>query len=105
MKFKKTTDELIEEGRVSSAFSTGIALYITKMLATPWKNHDAYKLNLIDLKGKRTENEAVTSQEKQSLNLLNQFIIGMRRLLLTFMSEGILKVLLAVYISKNLLKK
>lgn len=103
--FIETEEDLIEEGKISSAFSTGVALYITKMLVTTWKKHDAFKFGLIDDKGKRTEKEAITSEEKQSLNLLNQFIIGLRRLLLTFMSEGILKVLMTVYVTKNILKK
>lgn len=98
-------EEMLEEAAISSAFSTITAIFLIKKIITPWKSWDAYKLELLDDKGRRTEKKAVTREEKESLNTLNQFIIGLRRIFLTFMSEGILKILISLYITKTLIKK
>ena len=103
--FMQSDDEIIEEGLATSAFSTAIALYMIKMLTTRWNKWPAFKLGLVDNKGKRTEKKAETKEEKESLNLLNTFIIGLRRIFLTVLSEGVLKMLVAVYIGKNIVKR
>jgi hypothetical protein len=94
-------NEIIEEG-IISVFNTGVALYLIKLLTTRWQNWDAYKFGLIDDKGNRTEKQPETKQEKDSLSLIHKFVIGLRRMLLTVMSESILKILVAVYVVKNI---
>lgn len=104
--FKQTIDtEILDEGVVSSAFNVATTAYITKMLVTPWTNWNAYKLELIDEKGKRTVKKAESKQEKEALSTLNTFIIQLRRLFLTFMSEGMLKVLVGAYLTKSIFMK
>ncbi len=103
--FIQTDEEIIEEGLVTSAFSTAIALYMSKMLTTRWDKWPAFKLGLVDNRGKRTEKKAETKEEKESLNLLNTFIIGLRRIFLTVLSEGVLKMLVAVYLTKIIIRK
>lgn len=96
----------IKEGILTTAFSAGTALYIAKGLMTSFKNNDAFKFGLIDEKGVRTEKEPSTQIEKDSINLLNKFIIDLKRLLLVFVrSETILKVMVSVYLIKSIKSK
>ena len=73
----------VDEGKISSAFDTAAAILITKKLMTPWTKWDAYKLGLINEKGKRTDKIPETKQEKESLSVLNKFVIGLRRIFLS----------------------
>lgn len=105
MKNFSEEQQIIEEGLISTAFNVAAVVYITKQMIKPWKDWDAYKLGLIDEKGSRTDKEAKSADEKESLSILNQFIISIRKILLFFMSEGMLKLLVTLYITKSILKK
>lgn len=108
MKFYSTVEKEMEnlnEGLITSTFTTASALYIAKMLMTKWTNWPAFSLGLIDEKGTRTDKKAETSEEKESLNLLNSFIMSLRRIFLFFVSENILKVLVSIYIIKAVIRK
>ena len=65
-------NEILEEG-VKSAFSNATALYIATLLGTKWQNWNAYKLGLISDDGRLTDKAPETKEEKESLNLLNNF--------------------------------
>lgn len=104
-KFIEDIDDIpINEGILSASFSMASAILIAKKIMTPWKDTDAFKLGLIDQNGKRTNKKAVSSDEKESINLLNTFVFSIRRLLLSIplIGEGTLKVLVSVYVLKAL---
>lgn len=61
-----------------------IILYrIIKILATPWKEQEAYKLGIIDGRGKvlRSYSTLSTSEERSSFTLLHRFIFNLKRLI------------------------
>ena len=48
-----------------SVVDTVVAYKFIKILSTPWKKTDAYKLGIIDENGKRNKNEKLDSSEKK----------------------------------------
>lgn len=97
--------EQLDEGKIMTAFNVGVATYMTKQLMTPFKQWNAFKLGLIDEKGKRTDKPAKTQKEKESLSLINKFLLSIRRILKFFMSDGMIKILVGLYVVKNIIKK
>jgi hypothetical protein len=52
------------------------------MLTTPWKKFDAYKLGIIDDKGKRLKDKPVeTKDEKSAHTLLHRLVFNLKRIL------------------------
>jgi len=60
-----------------------ITYRVIKLLVTPWEKHDAYKLGIIDNKGKvlRKAKTLKTSEEKKSYTLLHRFVFNLKRLI------------------------
>jgi len=60
-----------------------ITYRVIKLLVTPWEKHDAYKLGIIDDKGKvlRKARTLKTSEEKKSYTLLHRFVFNLKRLI------------------------
>lgn len=60
-----------------------ITYRVIKLLVTPWEKHDAYKLGIIDDKGKvlRKARTLKTSEEKNSYTLLHRFVFNLKRLI------------------------
>lgn len=60
-----------------------ITYRVIKLLVTPWEKHDAYKLGIIDNKGKviRKARTLKTSEEKKSYTLLHRFVFNLKRLI------------------------
>ena len=102
LKFNQINEEeILDEGLISGAFSVGMTLYIAKKLMTPWKMWDCYRLGLIDDHGQRINKQPETKEEKDSLSILNCFIMDLRKILLKFVSEAVLKVLVVTYLLKK----
>ena len=77
IKETKNFKEILNEGR----FMDYTIMYLLgKRLLTPLKDWKAYKLGLIDLKGK-TIKRPKTSQEKDALTLLDRFLLFLKSLL------------------------
>ena len=68
---------------MSAIVDTYITYRIIKTLVKPWKEQDAYKLGIIDDKGKvlKKTKELKTSEEKESYTVLIKFIFNLKRLL------------------------
>jgi hypothetical protein len=68
---------------MSRIVDTYITYRIIKTLVKPWKEQDAYKLGIIDDKGKvlKKTKELKTSEEKESYTVLIKFIFNLKRLL------------------------
>ena len=60
-----------------------ITYRVIKMLVTPWKQHDAYKLGIIDDNGKvlRKAKTLKSAKEKDSYTILHRFVFNLKRLL------------------------
>ena len=60
-----------------------ITYRVIKMLVTPWKQHDAYKLGIIDDNGKvlRKAKTLRSAKEKDSYTILHRFVFNLKRLL------------------------
>ena len=60
-----------------------ITYRVIKMLVTPWKQHDAYKLGIIDDNGKvlRKMKTLRSAKEKDSYTILHRFVFNLKRLL------------------------
>ena len=60
-----------------------ITYRVIKMLVTPWKEHDAYKLGIIDDNGKvlRKARSLKSAKEKDSYTILHRFVFNLKRLL------------------------
>ena len=68
---------------MSATIDTYITYRIIKTLVLPWKEQDAYKLGIIDDKGKvlKKSRELKTGKEKDSYTVLIRFIFNLKRLL------------------------
>jgi hypothetical protein len=53
---------------------------IVKDISTPFKETEAFKLGLIDDKGKRLK-KASTSEEKEAMNYYNRFVFNIKRIM------------------------
>ena len=69
-----------------SAIGTGVDYYLAyqfiKKLTTPFKDTEAYKLGIIDEKGKvLKKRSSLTSKEKESYKLMDTLVFNMKKLL------------------------
>lgn len=64
-----------------SVVSSIVVFSIIKILVSSWTKTDAYKLGLIDEKGKRTDKKAETKAEKESINSFYRFVFNIKRML------------------------
>jgi hypothetical protein len=61
---------------------TIVVVRLLRLLSTPIEKSDAYKLGIIDNKGKRIKKTS-TSQEKDAYTMLNRFIFKIQQALMT----------------------
>ena len=63
-----------------------ITYRIVKLMATDFKNQEAFKFGIIDAKGKqlRKNRELNTEAEKDSYTVLHRFVFNLKRLLAKF---------------------
>ena len=68
---------------MSRLVDTYITYRIITTLVRPWKEQDAYKLGIIDDKGKvlKKTKQLKTSEEKEAYTVLTKFIFNLKRLL------------------------
>jgi hypothetical protein len=68
---------------MSSLADTYITYRIIKILVTPWKEQEAYKLGIIDKEGKvlKKSKELKTSKERDAYTVLIRFVFNLKRLL------------------------
>ena len=68
---------------MSSLADTYITYRIIKILVTPWDEQDAFKLGIIDDKGKvlKKSKELKTSKEKDAYTVLIRFVFNLKRIL------------------------
>ena len=68
---------------MSSLADTYITYRIIKILVTPWKEQEAYKLGIIDNNGKvlKKSKELQTSKEKDAYTVLIRFVFNLKRIL------------------------
>ena len=68
---------------MSAILDTYITYRIINTLVTPWKEQDAYKLGIIDAKGKvlRKYKELKKKEEKDAYTTLIRFIFNLKRIL------------------------
>ena len=66
-----------------SAVDVYVAYKFVKILSTPWKKTDAYKLGIIDDEGKvlKKSKELETSQERKAYTIFHRLIWNVKRLL------------------------
>jgi hypothetical protein len=81
-----------------------IAMKILKMLVTPFKDTEAYKLGIVDENGKLLRRVATFTKEQEfdSYNYLTRFVFNIKRLLNKIGKENMLKSLAAaIYLIKE----
>ena len=61
--------------------ATVIVFRVLKLLTTPWKEQAAFKVGLIDEKGKRTKKKPSSSKEKDAYTLLHRLIFNLKRIM------------------------
>ena len=68
---------------MSSLADTYITYRVIKILVTPWDEQDAFKLGIIDDKGKvlKKSKELKTSKEKDAYTVLIRFVFNLKRIL------------------------
>ena len=68
---------------MSRIVDTYITYRIIKTLVKPWKKQDAYKLGIIDDKGKvlKKTKDLKTSEEREAYTVLTKFVFNLKRLL------------------------
>tara|TARA_Y100000590_G_scaffold121769_2_gene139452 strand:+ start:2562 stop:2864 length:303 start_codon:yes stop_codon:yes gene_type:complete len=68
---------------MSRLVDTYITYRIIKTLVKPWKQQEAYKLGIIDAKGKtlKKAKDLKTADEKEAYTVLTRFIFNLKRLL------------------------
>ena len=68
---------------MSAIVDTYITYRIIKTLVTPWDEQDAYKLGIINDKGKvlKKYRELKTSKEKAAYTVLIRFVFNLKRIL------------------------
>lgn len=67
--------ELLTEGRLIDYF---IIYHLAKKFITPFKKWEAYRLGIIDEKGKRTKKKVESTEEKNAYTLLDRMIRKIR---------------------------
>ena len=64
------------------ALDTVITFRVLKLLTTPWVDQAAYKVGLIDDKGKRLKKEKInTPERKNSYTFLHRLVFNLKRLI------------------------
>jgi hypothetical protein len=64
------------------AIDTVIVFRVLKLLTTKWTDHEAYKVGLIDDKGKRIKSEKVnTAVRKNSYTFLHRLVFNLKRIM------------------------
>ena len=80
-----TTTTFLNESKKSFLVSTSAnvaALLFIKLLTTPWQKTDAYKLGIVDGKGKVLKRiRDMTTDEKRSYTLFHRLVFNIKRLL------------------------
>ena len=67
---------------MSARFVDGLITYrILKMLVTPFKETDAYRLGIIDEKGKLLKKKLETQEELDNYTLLHRLVFRMKRII------------------------
>ena len=67
---------------MSARFVDGLITYrILKMLVTPFKETDAYRLGIIDDKGKLLKKKLETQEELDNYTLLHRLVFRMKRII------------------------
>jgi len=64
----------------SQAVDLYVLYQIIKRISTPFEDTDAYKLGLIDKKGKRLK-KASTSEEKKAMTYFDRFVFNIKRVM------------------------
>jgi len=83
------------------AFGKLQAITFATLLAKPFKEWKAYKLGIIDLKGKKLR-EPKTVEEKKSLGLFENLVRKLKSIILKFLpSSNYLQFVLAAYLLKE----
>jgi hypothetical protein len=77
-----------------SATDTIVVYLILKKLIKPWKEWDAYKVGLIDEKGKKLKKPA-TQEERRAWTVLDRFIANFKRVLEKFVGGSKLGTILS----------
>ena len=85
MQSKYTTEHLnvLSEGILSRAADLFYAFRFLKLLVTKWENTPAFKLGLIDRKGKRLKDKKIESPvEKSAYTVFHRLVFNIKRLLM-----------------------
>jgi len=83
------------------AFGKLQAIMFVTLLSKPFKDWKAYKLGLIDLKGKKIK-EPQTSEEKKALGMFENLVRKIKSIIMKFLpSSNYLQFVLAAYLLKE----
>ena len=75
--------DLLKEGILSRAADLFYAFRFLKLLVTKWENTPAYKLGLIDKKGKRLKDKKIeTPVQKSAYTVFHRLVFNLKRLLM-----------------------
>ena len=75
--------DLLKEGILSRAADLFYAFRFLKLLVTKWENTPAFKLGLIDRKGKRLKDKKIeTPVEKSAYTVFHRLVFNIKRLLM-----------------------
>jgi hypothetical protein len=93
----------------SAAFNALVAYKFVKLLSTPWKKTDAYKLGIIDEKGGllKTKKDLKTSEEKKAYTIIHTLCWNIRRLIekVPVVKARISRFAIALHLLKDKLKE
>ena len=66
----------------SRAIDTVITFRVLKLLTMKWTDHEAYKIGIIDKKGKRNKEVDIdTKEKKESYTFLHRLVFNLKRLI------------------------
>ena len=71
---------VIEEGLLSRAADLGYAFRFLKLLVTPWEKMEAYKLGIVDKKGKKIRKPELPT-EKSAYTIFHRLVFNIKRIL------------------------
>jgi hypothetical protein len=75
--------DILKEGILSRAADLFYAFRFLKLLVTKWENTDAYKLGLVDRKGKRLKDKKIeTPVQKSAYTVFHRLVFNIKRLLM-----------------------
>jgi hypothetical protein len=93
----------------SAAFNALVAYKFVKLLSTPWKKTDAYKLGIIDDKGAllKAKSDLKTSEEKKAYTIIHTLCWNIRRLIekVPIVKARISRFAIALHLLKDNLKE